>query len=94
MVSAGLVDVWRWNNPLQKNFTWFQGSSEKSTRLDYFLASSNVPDTTVGVGIEPADNLSDHGATWSDGEEAGKVFFGDSITFTFLIPTFWRALTL
>ena len=33
-------------------------------RLDYFLTSPNVPDITVGVGIEPPDNLSDHAATW------------------------------
>ena len=56
MVSDGLVDVWRLNNLLQKNITWFQGGSEKRARLDYFLTSSNVPDITVGVEMEHADN--------------------------------------
>ena len=59
-----LVDVWRLNNKLQQDFTWFQGGSEKRVRLDYFLTSFNVPDITVRVGIEPADNLSDHGTPW------------------------------
>ena len=64
MVSDGLVDVWRLNNPILKNFTWFQVGSGKRARLDYFLTSPNVTDITLGVGMEPADNLSDHGATW------------------------------
>ena len=29
--------------------------------MDYFLVSPCVLDVTVGTGIEPADNLSDHG---------------------------------
>ena len=64
MVTDGLMDIWRLNNPLQKNYTWFQGSSEKKARLDYFLKSSNVADITVGICIEPYDILSDHGSTW------------------------------
>ena len=32
--------------------------------MDYFLVSPNVSDVTVGTGIEPADNLSDHGTAW------------------------------
>ena len=64
MATYGLADVWRLNNPLQKDYTWFQGGSEKRARLDYFLVSPNVLDITVGVEIEPADNLSDHGAMW------------------------------
>ena len=38
--------------------------SEKRARLYYFPTSSNVPYIMVGVGMEPADNLSDHGAAW------------------------------
>ena len=64
MVMDGQVDVWRLNNPLQKDYTWFLGGSEKRVRLEYFLTSPNVPDITVGVGKEPTDNLYDHGATW------------------------------
>ena len=43
LVSDGLVDVWRMNNPLIKDFTWFQIGSEKRARLDQFLTSRNVP---------------------------------------------------
>ena len=64
MMTDGLVDVWIMNNPLVKDDTWFQVGSEKRARLDYFRTSSNVPNITVGVGMEPIDNLSDHGATW------------------------------
>ena len=92
MVSDGLVDVWRLNNLLQKDFTWFQGGSEKRARLDSFLASSNVPDITVGVGIELAHNLSDHGATWIElgqtKKEAGKRFLILSD------PNFWKVPTM
>ena len=50
--------------PTIKEFHLVSGDSEKRARLDYFLTYPNVPDITVGVGMEPADNLSDHGATW------------------------------
>ena len=59
-----ITDVWRMNNPLVKDYTWFKVGSEKRKRLYYFLTSSNVPDNIVGVGMEPADNMSDHGVTW------------------------------
>ena len=64
MATNGLIDVWRLNNPLKKSYTWFQGGSETQARLDYFLVSPSVSDVTVGSGIEPADNLSDHGTAW------------------------------
>ena len=51
MMTDGLMDVWRLNSPLQKDYSWFQGGSERRARLDYFLTSFNVPDITVGVGI-------------------------------------------
>ena len=93
MMTDGLVDVWMLSNPLQKDYTWFQGGSEKRARLEYFLTSPNVPDIIVGVGIEPTDNLSDHGATWMSlarQRESGEEVFGDSTTFSFLIPTSWK----
>ena len=37
MVNDRLRDIWRLNNMLLKNYTWFQGGSEKRARLDYFL---------------------------------------------------------
>ena len=60
------------NKLLQKDYTCFQGGSEKRARLDYFLTSPNVSDITVGVGIEPADNLSDRGTTLIELGQAEK----------------------
>ena len=40
--------------------------------LDYFLTSPNVPHITVGVEMEPADKLSDHGATWIEFSQTEK----------------------
>ena len=90
MVTDGLVDVCRWINPQQKDYTWFQGGSEKRARLDYTLTSPNALDIIIGVGIEPADNLSDHGATWIEIGQAERKRgrgFGDSTTCSCLIPT-------
>ena len=53
-----------------KGYTWYQGGSEKRARLDYFLTSTNLTEHVIGVGMEPADNLSDHGPTWL---ELGKI---------------------
>ena len=44
IITDGLVDVWRMNNPLIKDYTWFQVGSEKRARLEYFLTFSIVPD--------------------------------------------------
>ena len=87
MESHGLVDVWRKNNPQTKGYTWYQVGSEKRARLDYFLTSTNLDEHVIGVGMEPRDNLSDHGPTWV---ELGKISkkqkndFGDSIIPSFL----------
>ena len=64
------MDVLRKNNPQTKCYTWYQVGSEKRARLDYFLTSTNQAEHVIGVGMEPADNLSDHGQTWL---ELGKI---------------------
>ena len=89
IVSDRLVDMWRLNNLLVKDYTWFQVGSEKRVRLDYFLTSPNVLDITKGVGMEPADNLSDHGTTWIElgqTEKKRDKGFWDLIIFSFPTP--------
>ena len=72
MQTDGLVDVWRRDNTFEKGFTWFQGGSEKRVRLDDFLVSPNLSESIILTGLEPADNLSDHGSTCSDIGNRGK----------------------
>ena len=79
MDSHGLVDVWRKNNPLTKGNTWYQVGSERRARLDYFLTSTNLWELIIEVGMELADNLSDHGSTWLElgktSKKRGKWFW-------------------
>ena len=39
--SMDLVDVWRDKNPGVRRYTW-RGTNKKQSRLDYFLASSEI----------------------------------------------------
>ena len=64
MSFNGLVDVWRKNNPQTKSYIWYQVGYEKRARLDFFLTSTNLAELITGAGMEPADNLSDHGSNW------------------------------
>ena len=41
----------------------YQVGSEKRARLDIFLTSTNLSELITGVGMDPADNLSDHDDT-------------------------------
>ena len=52
------------NNPQTKGYTWYQVGSERRARFDYFLTSTNLSELIIGVRMEPADKLSDHGSTW------------------------------
>ena len=61
MSSDKFVDVWRKNYPLTKSITWFQVGSEKIVMLYYFPISSKLSELIIGAGMEPSDNLSDHG---------------------------------
>ena len=51
MNDLNLYDAWRVFHPLKKGYTWRQKNPFKQSRLDYFLISSGLLNTTIKTSI-------------------------------------------
>ena len=60
--NAQLVDIWRVRNPTDRKFTWVKTKPQLTwSRIDYFLISPNMVNTTKESEILPCVH-SDHSA--------------------------------
>lgn len=61
MQKFNLIDVWRFNNPNMKAFTWSNRSATRRSRLDYWLVSDHLNIDKISVNIITTP-LTDHNA--------------------------------
>ena len=48
-----LVDIWRYHNPRQKQYTWFTSTRNKGSRLDMFFVSKHLSSHCSDFQINP-----------------------------------------
>ena len=48
-----IIDIWRYQNPTQKHYTWFSASHDKGSRLDMFFVSGHLSNRCNNLQINP-----------------------------------------